>query len=94
MNIQPTDNISFNAKIYKFTKYTSYGRRIHGVSKGQDYDVYVGQDQRTGRIEHKLYCIFKDNKWQKSFLRYFSGDKLSKELRSSANERKATNRMV
>lgn len=84
MIVQPTDNTKFGNKIYKFTKYTSYGRRIHGVSKGYDYDVYVGENKQSGRIEHKLYCVFRDNKWVKSFLRYFNGDKKCKEIRSHA----------
>lgn len=82
MQIQPT-NQSFNG-IYKFTKATSYGRRIHGISRGLDYDVYVAKNEQTGNVEHKLYCVYKDGNWIKSFLRYFSGNKLSKELRSQA----------
>lgn len=81
MKIQST-NQSFNG-IYKFTKATSYGKRIHGESKGLDYDVYVKENSFTKDIEHKLYCVFKDGDWVKSFLRYFSKNKMCKEIRST-----------
>lgn len=83
MQIQPTNNQNFNG-IYKFTKATSYGKRIHGQSREFDYDVYVSTDKRTGNIMHKLYYITKNNKWVKSVLRFFSGNKVYKELRSQA----------
>ena len=92
MRIEPTENKewwqarqTFNGKntIIECIKPTSYGKCIHGKSaRGLDYDVYVSTDKSTGNVEHKLYCVFKDNKWVKSFLRYFSENKLSKELRS------------
>ena len=82
MKIQPT-NQNFNG-IYKFTKSTSYGKRIHGESRGYDLDVYVKENKVSKNIEHKLYCIFKDDKWIKSYLRFFNNDKLCKEIRSKA----------
>lgn len=81
MKIQPT-NQSFNG-IYKYTKFTSYGKRIHGISNGLDYDVYIKENQVSKNIEHKLYCVFKEGNWIKSFLRFFNDNKLSKELRSA-----------
>ena len=70
--------------IYKYTKLTSYGKCIHGSNRGFDYDVYVSTDKRTGNIEHKLYYVTKNNKWIKSVLRFFSGNKVYKEIRSQA----------
>lgn len=88
MRIQPTQTNkpqpTFGNKIYQFTKYTSYGKCIHGQSRGFDYDVYVAKDKRTGNIAYKLYYITKDNKWVKSFLKFFSNNKLHKEVRSVA----------
>ena len=87
MQIQPTTNKpqpTFGNKIYQFTKPMTYGRCIHGSNRGFDYDVYVSTDKRTGNIEHKLYYITKKNKWVKSILRFFSGNKVYKELRSQA----------
>ncbi len=84
MQIDPV-NIAFNGKntVIEYIKQTSYGKCIHGKSsKGLDYDVYVAENKQTKNVEHKLYCVFKDGNWIKSFLRYFSGNKLSKELRS------------
>ena len=84
MKIQPTNNQNFNG-IYKFTKATSYGKCIHGKStKGFDYDVYVATDKHTGDVIHKLYYVTKNNKWVKSILRFFSNNKVYKELRSQA----------
>lgn len=82
MKIQPT-NQNFNGK-YKFTKLTSYGRRIHGQSRGYDLDVYIKENDISKEVEHKLYCVFENGKWVKSFLRYFSDNKLHKEIRSEA----------
>ena len=85
MKIQPTTNKpqpTFGNKIYQYTKATSYGKCIHGQSRGFDYDVYVVENKQTGNIEQKLYYITKDNKWVKSFLRFFSGNKLHKEIKS------------
>lgn len=75
MKIQPI--------IYRFTKPTSYGRRIHGQSRGYDLDVYVKENKVSKNIEHKLYCVFKDNEWVKSYLRFFNNNKVCKEIRSS-----------
>lgn len=84
MQIQPTDNVTFGNKFFKFTKKTSYGKRIVGSSKNYDYDVYVAENPQNHNIEYKLYCVWQDNKWVKSFLRYFNGNKLQKEIRSKA----------
>lgn len=87
MQIQPTTNKpqpTFGNKIYQFTKTMTYGRCIHGGNRGLDYDIYVSIDKRTGNIEHKLYYISKNNRWVKSILRFFSGNKVYKELRSQA----------
>lgn len=71
--------------VIQYIKPTSYGKCIHGHSKrGLDYDVYVAEDKRTGDIEHKLYYVVKDNKFVKSVLRFFSGNKVYKELRGQA----------
>jgi hypothetical protein len=83
MQIQPTDNQNFNG-IYKYTKLTSYGRCIHGSNRGFDYDVYVSTDERTGNVVHKLYYVAKGNKFVKSVLRLFSGNKVYKEIRGQA----------
>ena len=82
MKIQST-NQNFNGT-YKFTKPTSYGRRIHGESRGCDLDVYIKENDISKEVEHKLYCVFKEGSWVKSFLRYFSDNKLYKEIRSQA----------
>jgi hypothetical protein len=87
MQIQPTNNQNFNGKntVIQYIKQTSYGKCIHGKSaRGFDYDVYVSTDKSTGNVEHKLYCVFKNNKWVKSFLRFFNNNKAYKELRSQA----------
>lgn len=93
MRIEPTEKKewwemkSFNGKnvVIERIKLTPYGKCIHGKSaKGLDYDVYVAENEQTGNVEHKLYCVYKNNNWIKSFLKYFSGNKLSKELRSQA----------
>lgn len=86
MQIQPTNN-TFAGKntVIQYIKQTSYGKCIHGKSaRGFDYDVYVATDERTGNIEHKLYYVAKNNKFIKSVLRFFSGNKIYKELRSPA----------
>lgn len=86
MQIQPT-NQNFNGKntVIQYIKSTSYGKCTHGYSKrGFDYDVYVSTDKKTGNIQHKLYYITKNNKWVKSVLRFFSENKVYKELRSQA----------
>lgn len=75
---QPT----FGNRIYKYSKKTCYGRRINGGSRGFEYDVYV--DGNGKNIFYKLYTVYKDDKWLKSFLRFFSGNKLHKEVRSVA----------
>ena len=85
MQIQPTNNLNFNSKnvVIQYIKPTSYGKCIHGKSaRGFDYDVFVSTDENTGNIVHKLYCVTKNNKWVKSFLRFFSDNKAYKELRS------------
>lgn len=71
---------SFGNKLYKFTKKTYYGRRIVGGKENVSYDVYV--DGNDKNIFYKLYTVYKDDKWVKSFLRYFSGNKLYKEVKS------------
>ena len=85
MQIQPTSNQNFNSKntVIKYVKPTAYGRCIHGHSKrGFDYDVYI-DDKGSGRnVMYKLYYITKDNKWVKSILRFFSGNKAYKEVKS------------
>lgn len=86
MQIQPTNN-TFTGKntVIQYIKSTSYGKCIHGKSvRGFDYDVYVAQNEQSGNIEHKLYYVAKDNKFIKSVLRFFSRNKVYKELRSQA----------
>lgn len=86
MKVQPTQTNkpqpTFGAKIYKSTKKTYYGRRIRGGARGYDYDVYVNENKKN--IFYKLYTVYKEDNWVKSFLRYFSGNKLHKEIRSAA----------
>jgi hypothetical protein len=82
MKIQPTNNQNFNG-IYKFTKLTSYGKCIYGSSRGYNYSVHVAMD-KANNVQHKLYYVTKNNKWVKSILRFFSGNKAYKELRSEA----------
>jgi hypothetical protein len=85
LQIQPTNNQNFNSKstVIQYIKQTSYGKCIHGKSaRGFDYDVFVSTDESTGNVVHKLYCVTKNNKWVKSFLRFFSDNKAYKELRS------------
>ena len=88
MTIQPIQpnkpQPTFGNKIYQYTKRTSYGKCIHGQSRGFDYDVYV--DGNSQNVFYKLYMIYKNNKWVKSFLRYFSGNKLHKEVYSVAKK--------
>ena len=84
MKIQPTNNQNFNG-IYKFTKPTSYGKCIYGSSRGYDYSVHVAMDEHTGNVMHKLYYVTRNNKWVKSILRFFSGNKVYKEIRSQAH---------
>ena len=89
MQIQPTNNQNFNGKntVIKYIKLTSYGKCIHGKStKGFDYDIYISTDKRTGNIEHKLYYVAKNNKFIKSILKFFSNNKVYKEIRSQAND--------
>lgn len=89
MKVQPTTNKpqpTFGNKIYQFTKTTSYGKCIHGQSRGFDYDVYVVENKQTGNIEQKLYYVTKENKWVKSFLKFFSNNKLHKEVKSVAKK--------
>lgn len=84
MKIQPTNNENFNGKntVIQYVKQTSYGKCIHGHSKrGYDYDVFV-DNKGTGNVMYKLYYITKDNKWVKSFLRFFSNNKAYKEVKS------------
>lgn len=86
MKVQPTQTNkpqpTFGTKIYKSTKKTYYGRRIMGGIRDLEYDVYV--DDNGKNVFYKLYTVFKNDKWVKSFLRYFSGNKLHKEIRSAA----------
>lgn len=86
MKVQPTTNKpqpTFGNKIYQFAKPTAYGKRIHGISaNGLDYDVYV--DGNKENTFYKLYYITKNNKWVKSVLKFFSNNKLYKEVRSIA----------
>lgn len=86
MKVQPTQTNkpqpTFGNKIYRYSKKTCYGRRINGSSRGFEYDVYV--DGNGKNIFYKLYTVYKDDKWLKSFLRFFSGNKLHKEVRSVA----------
>lgn len=91
MKIQPIQSNkpqpTFNGKntVIQYIKPTSYGKCIHGKSaRGFDYDVYVATDERTGDVVHKLYYVVKDNKFIKSVLRFFSGNKVYKELRGQA----------
>lgn len=87
MKVQPTTTNkpqpTFGNKIYKYTKPTSYGKCIHGHSKrGFDYDVYVDNNGGGKNVMYKLYYITKDNKWVKSILKFFSGNKVYKEVKS------------
>lgn len=84
MKPQPVTSPTFGNRIYQYTKATSYGKCIHGQSRGFNYDVYVDNDKRTGNVIHKLYYVTKNNKWVKSVLRFFSGNKAYKEIRSEA----------
>lgn len=84
MKVQPTTNKpqpTFGCK-YQFAKPTAYGKRIHGGNNGLDYDVYV--DGNKENTFYKLYYITKNNKWVKSVLKFFSNNKLYKEVRSIA----------
>lgn len=80
--IQPNKPQPTFGNIYKETIKTRYGKCIFGNSRGYDYSVYIQQDKRTGNIESKLYYVAKNNKWVKSFLRFFSNNKVYKEIRS------------
>ena len=84
MKTEPIDNTTTftNKRFFERIIRTSYGKCIHGTSKEYSYDVYVAEDKKTKNIVHKLYYITKDNKWVRSVLRLFSGNKLSKEIRS------------
>lgn len=85
MKVQPTQTNKPQptfGNIYKYTKQTSYGKCIHGQSRGFDYDVYVDSNKKN--VFYKLYTVYKDKKWVKSFLRYFSDNKLRKEVNSVA----------
>ena len=86
MKISPIQTNFKNRNSYvQYVKSTSYGKCIHGKSmRGYDYDVYISTDIRTGKIMHKLYCITRNNKWVKSFLRFFSNDKIYKEIKSES----------
>ena len=86
MKISPIQTNFKNRNSYvQYVKSTSYGKCIHGKSmRGYDYDVYISTDKRTGKIMHKLYCITRNNKWVKSFLRFFSNDKIYKEIKSES----------
>ena len=68
--------------IYKYTLPKRYGELIHGTSRGYNYDVYV--DGNKEKTFYKLYMVYKNNKWVKSVLKYFSNNKLYKEVRSIA----------
>lgn len=85
MKIQPTTDKpqpTFTNK-YKLTKPTSYGRRIIGNNDKYNFDVYVAEDIK-GNVAHKLYCVWENNKWVKSFLRFFDNNKMCKEIRSES----------
>ena len=69
-------------KIYFDTVKSWYGNCIKGSSRGYQYRVYVKENKETKTIEHKLYYIMKDNKWVRSILKYFSGNKVAKVIRS------------
>jgi hypothetical protein len=86
MKISPTQTNFKNRNSYvQYIKLTSYGKCIHGKSmRGYDYDVYVSEDRRTGKIMHKLYYVTKNNEWVKSFLRFFSNNKAYKEIKSES----------
>ena len=88
MKVQPTTDKpqpTFGNKIYKHTKQTPYGKCIHGMSaKGLNYDVYVDENQKSKNILYKLYYITKNNKWVKSILRFYTNNKIYKEIRSKA----------
>lgn len=73
---------TFGNKIFTESNKTWYGFNIRGKSRGYDYDVHVAVDNRTKKIMHKLYCVTENHKWIKSFLRYFSDNKVHKEIRS------------
>ena len=84
MKVQPTTTNkpqpTFGERLYQFTKQTYYGRRISGGRGNVSYDVYV--DGNSKNVFYKLYTVYKDDKWVKSFLRFFSGNKLYKEVKS------------
>ena len=86
MQVEPV-NTAFHGKnvFIEHIKPTSYGKCIHGKSvRGFEYDAYVAEDKQTGNIMHKLYYVSKDNKFVKSVLRFFSDNKVYKELRGQA----------
>ena len=86
MRIEPVQTNFKNKNSYvQYVKSTSYGKCIHGKSiRGYDYDIYVSEDRRTGKIMHKLYYVTKNNEWVKSFLRFFSNNKAYKEIKSES----------
>lgn len=87
MKIQPTvpnkPQPTFGNRIYKYTKPTLYGKRIYGDKNGVEYNVYV--DGNDKNIFYKLYMVYKNDKWVKSVLKFFSDNKLYKEVKSIAN---------
>lgn len=86
MKLQPTTTNkpqpTFGNKIYQYTKPTLYGKRIYGQSKDYEYDVYVDGNKKN--VFYKLYMVYKDDKWVKSVLKFFSNNKLYKEVKSVA----------
>lgn len=70
--------ISFG--IYKQTKPTSYGKRISGLYKDYEIDVYIAE--KAGKLQHKLYYVRKCGEWLKSKLVYFENGIKSKVVHS------------
>lgn len=60
-------NRKVNFGIYKWTKYTNYGQRMHGEYKTNNIDIYTDTKDKT-----KLYYVSDVLKnWLKSKLIYF-----------------------
>lgn len=75
-------NRKVNFGIYKWTKYTNYGERMHGEFKTNNIDIYTDNKEKT-----KLYYVSDILKnWIKSKLTYFD-KKGNKRVTTSENGR-------